>query len=282
MTLSLLIDARNIIYRSVYANLSSNSKNNEIDSQRPHHAVLFLRQLSKILKTVNPTSVHMFWDAPRDDVWRRDIYKGYKDRSTSDYVAGLSTHLAETTAVVKDLLHLLNVRQYEKERMEADDLIYATVTTLNPQKMIIVSSDSDMTQISYKLDNCSIYDPKNGGILPRPSLNPIHLKSLAGDKADSIKGYRGIGPKKSAAILTENRLQQFLATNGYDIFHNNTLLVDLSLCPALEANKEYIRKQLKQPVEFSSRKVSDYIITKKIAGLYQEYLSLINPFRSLV
>jgi 5'-3' exonuclease len=235
------------------------------------------------MNTVRPSSVHVFWDAPRNTVWRRSILPTYKDRTQSTYVEDISEDLAITTNVAKAFLEKMGVRQYERKEMEADDLIYTAVSIMHPRKTVIVSTDSDMIQIPYRYTSSSVFDPKEMKEVPVPSVNPVHLKALIGDKADSIDGYYGIGPKKGQALMeNQAELYEYLAMKGPATFRRNLLLIDLSMCPRLLANSIYVHKKLAQPVEFVKEEIHKLIMTHKVNGLQQEFTDLVLPFKNLV
>lgn len=275
---AMLVDARNAIYRAVYA-----IRSDRRPGEKYHYFTAFLRQMTKWMNSFRPSSVHVFWDAPRSTVWRRLIAPTYKDRSSSNYVEGIAEDLAMTTDVAKLFFKYMNVRQYERKQMEADDLIYAAASVLHPNRSVIVSTDSDMTQIPYRFHSCSVLDPTSMQEVQVPSVNPVYLKAMVGDTADSIKGYYGIGPAKGQALLEDKtKLQDFLKTNGPRVFHTNLLLIDLSLCPRLLANTIYAHKKIAEPVVFSPEDIRKLTLTHKVNGLVQEFSDLILPFKHLV
>lgn len=166
--------------------------------------------------------------------------------------------------------------------MEADDLIYAAACVIHPKPTIIVSTDSDMVQIPYMIYTSKVYDPKKDIEVPIPKHHPALYKSVVGDKADRIPGYKGIGPKKGIRLLDDvEGLQQFLDANGRDIYHRNLLLTDLSLCPKIMSNKLYIQKKIASKVAYDQGKVRDLIKQYKINGLDIEFSELIFPFQKL-
>jgi 5'-3' exonuclease len=224
----------------------------------------------------------MFWDAPRETVWRRHALKTYKDRSSSQYVEGIAEDLALLTSTATEILDHMNVRQYYKKQMEADDLIYALSSVLHPHPSIIVSTDSDMLQIPHSFSSCRVYDPTKREELDPTDINPAVQKALTGDKADSIEGYRGIGPKTSAAMLADlPRLYQFLEEKGASTYRRNLLLIDLSLCPRLLANKLYVQKKLAEPVNFDKEAILELAKQHKISGLLTDFVVLAHPFLQL-
>ena len=141
---SLLIDARNVLYRAVYA-----GKHDTRHEVKYHNFVILLRQIVSWIRRYNPDSVHVFWDAPRKSVWRRKALKTYKDRSKNQYLDDIGEDLAITTKIAGEFFKVMNVRQYSKKEMEADDLIYAAASVMHPSPTVVVSTDSDMVQIPF-------------------------------------------------------------------------------------------------------------------------------------
>lgn len=271
----LLVDARNVIYRSIWAMKADRG------GTKYHCFTTLLRQLTRWMNLFNPSSVHMFWDAPRNTVWRRKILKTYKDRPVNQQ-SDISEELKSLTDVAQEFFTHMNIRQYSKKEMEADDLIYAATSVLHPKESIIISSDSDMIQIPFYFSSSKQYDPGKKITIDVPKINPAVQKAITGDRSDIIDGYNGIGPKKSQ-ILLENHtaLKEFLDTNGSDIFHRNLLLIDLSLCQKLLQNRMYVHKRLSSNTTFSSKDIRELILKHKVNGLMQEYNDLIPPFEHL-
>ncbi len=275
--LALFVDARNVLYRAIYA-----ARSDRQYAVKYHYVVILLRQFVNWMRIHKPSSVHVFWDAPRNTIWRRAALATYKDRSNSQYVEDISEDLAITTTVATELFQSLNVRQYARKQMEADDLIYAAATVIHPQKAIIISTDSDLLQIPFLFNSISVFDPKSSDFAPIPSHHPALMKSIVGDKSDAIDGYYGIGPKKGTMLLENpQHLQEFLDLKGRDIYHRNLLLTDLSLCPRLLANKLYIQRIMAENVTFNKQKVAELIKKYKILGLDSEYANIIPPFSKL-
>ena len=273
----LLVDARNALYRAIYAVKAD--KQHEV---KYHYFTILMRQLNRWVNLYRPDSVHVFWDAPRATVWRRKCLETYKDRSTSQYVEDISEDLKMTTEVAQAFFAAMNVRQYSRKCMEADDLIYAATTVLHPEQSVIVSSDSDMIQIPFTFHSSKQFDPGKKIEVEVPTVNPVWQKALTGDKSDCIDGYYGIGPKKSALLLESHAdLQEFLKIKGMKMFYRNLLLIDLSLCPRLLHNKVYVQRRLAEPVTFCAKTINDLIMKYKVNGLLQEYNDLVSPFQRL-
>lgn len=281
MPMHMMIDARNALYRSIYA-----VKAESIHKGKAAHAAdavtCLMRMFVKWINKYRPTSVHVFWDAPRATVWRRKILPTYKDRTQSDYVENISDDLEIVSKLTNEALSYLNVRQYSKKMMEADDLIYAATTLIHPESSVIVSTDSDMVQIPFFYGNSAVYDPKKDIEVDIPSHNPATLKALVGDKSDTIDGYYGIGPVKGLALVSDRaKLHDFLDANDRKVFLMNQLLIDLSLCPHLLANRMYASKILAAPVAWEKPKFIQMITTHKINGILQELGGILSAFKDL-
>ncbi len=294
-TTHLIIDAKNMLYRAVYSARSDKQfKNSEY-----HPINIVLHILTYYREKFNPEQLHVFWDSPREVTWRRKLsptYKGNRGSHDEKIVNGL-INLTEVSIM---LFNNMGIRQYYRSMMEADDLIYA-FCKLNPKESsVIVSSDSDLTQISYCFKNVSVYHPskKRDKIEPRPKNDPVIQKCLIGDKSDNIAGYHRVG-KITASRLTENteKLHEFFLSEkaivqdrssgqrvlvGPKRFLENLQLIDLSLCPYLLDNLEYVLGKQFKPVKFDLKAVRNLISKYKLRGVTADIPRYISPFKKLV
>lgn len=272
--LHLLIDGRNCAYRSIYAN----------QDHKYHSFVVMLRFIKGWINQFKPSEVHIFWDAPRHTVWRRQILEEYKERDTHKQLPGRNVvdELAAVQAAARDLFNVMNVRQYSRKSQEADDLIYAACRNLYPQEVIVVSSDGDFTQIPYYMPNAKLWEPRKGKWVETPKFNPVIQKCLAGDNSDKIDGYDGIGPVHSTRMAGDAKeLSEFLAKNERVTYLRNMMLIDLALCPHLLANQMYVAKKLVTPIQFDKKEIIRLMGVHKLNGLFQEYEKICLPFRDL-
>jgi hypothetical protein len=108
------------------------------------------------------------------------------------------------------------------------------------------------------------------------------MKSVVGDTADTIPGYKGIGPVNGAKMCADPQvLNDYL--NLYDryIFKRNMVLVDLSLCPSLPANRFYVMKKMAKPVVYDEKAIRELVLKHKVNGIDQEFNNIIRPFGKL-
>lgn len=281
---ALFIDSKNAMYRAVYAIKSQQERAKYSGKvvQPSHSIVVLLRQITGWIREFKPTSVHLFYDAPRASVWRRKILESYKDRSSSQYIEDISEDLEKCITISKELFQFLNVRQYFRESMEADDLIFAAAAIRHPARTVIISTDSDMVQIPYMFNSCEVYNPSLGKVVEVPDINPAISKALIGDKSDNIKGYHGIGPKKGEVILEDGKkLQDFFEFKGNSTFKQNLLLTDLMLNPKLLSNKLYALRESSSDIKYDTKAILEIAKSHQINSIQSDFVDLIYPFEKL-
>jgi 5'-3' exonuclease len=271
----MIIDIKNALYRSIYAYRMQNGKHSPIK--------ILLGQLKEWTEIISPSSIHIAWDATRKKVWRRNILETYKDRDNNTYIVDLKEIMNETTVVCRDFFACMGYRQYFRPTMEADDLIYALSYTLHPQPVTIISNDSDLTQIPYRMNNVTIYDPANRKYAEMPKLDPVMMKSLSGDKSDNIDGYWKIGPVNAEKLSSDSKkLHEFFESRGIETYQKNLRLVDLSLNPELLENRIYVSKVLAKSVVYDENIVKETMKKHNVANLITEYHSLIDIYSKLI
>ncbi len=273
----LLVDGRNLMYRAIFANKSPNSRDNH------HHFTVMVSLMWGWIDRFKPEAVNVFWDAPRETVWRKKIFENYKNRDDKDYYIDIREDLIYTQAAAQDILQHMGVLQFSRPHMEADDLIYAAARVLAPKQVYIISSDSDYTQVAFRMPHVRLFDPLKNKFIDPPDFDPAVQKALAGDKADKINGYEGIGPKKSAklaASLTDRH--QFLIERGAKLFIRNLLLIDLSLCPDLLKNILYVQDALTVVPKFDKEMIFSEAKKHQVNGLVADYSRSVLPFKLML
>jgi len=291
----MLVDGKNAIYRAIFAGYYDQ----KFRQTGYDYFVIMVRFISNYITLFNPDCVHIFWDSPRDSVWRRELYPAYKDHRAEKYKdldIDIKAQLARQTKLSILVFNQLNCRQYFKMCMEADDLIYA-FCSLYGDKTVIVSSDQDFRQITRKMGHVSLYNPLSKGqqVDPRPTCDIVIKKSLMGDKSDNISGYYNIGDKRST-VLAENRdkRNEFFDSHkaiaekggapvGDQIFRLNRRLIDLSWCPYIADNCEYVEEKQLGDLKFDIHKIESIISSERIRGLSADlprYTKLYKNLRS--
>jgi 5'-3' exonuclease len=291
---NLLIDGKNSLYRSVFAGF--------VDprfKQLGHdYFLIFLRFINNYINKFRPKSVHIFWDAKRS--WRKTIYHEYKAQRKDQYIDrgfDVPAELRRQMIIAIETLRYLNVRQYFNHNQEADDLIYAFIKNNINAESIILSGDGDFKQITFRHSHIKIYNPlsKKLGFEDTPSLDPILVKALTGDKSDNIGGYYGVGKVKVKPLILDEKIRaEFFASDkafimqdgqkqlvGDTIFERNKQIIDLGMNPHLQENVDYITSQQLVPISFNIGIVKSVIFKYKLRGLMADIDNLSLPFKNL-
>ena len=113
--------------------------------------------------------------------------------------------------LIKSILEELCIRQYEYENTEGDDLIaYYVKNKKENEKIVIVSSDKDLTQLIS--DTVIIYNPRIKDYITKDNSiekigitheNVVLEKILCGDASDNIKGVKGMGETTLIKLFPE-------------------------------------------------------------------------------
>ncbi len=201
-----LIDGSSILYRAFYALPHFVTKNNE-----PTGALYgFLRMLLRVLKDEKPQYLAVAFDR-RAPTKRKRQYKEYKAQRPP-----MPDELSPQFGTIHELLEALNIKVYEMDGYEADDII-GTIAKASEKKgieTIIISGDMDLTQlISPKIKvkvtkkGVTTIEELDGKKLKEklgiyPNQIPDY-KALCGDPSDNIPGVPGIGPKTAAMLLSK-------------------------------------------------------------------------------
>ena len=103
--------------------------------------------------------------------------------------------------ILQDILEELCIRQYEFDDVEGDDIVSYYVKHKKPnEKVVIMSSDKDMTQLIS--DTVVIWNPRMDKFVTASNSvellgitheNVVLEKILCGDVSDNIKGVKGLG-----------------------------------------------------------------------------------------
>lgn len=281
----LLIDGKNTAYRALYAARG----NQEFQNAGQHPFVVWLRFAHVWYEKFKPVAIHVFWDCPKNDVWRKKILNEYKDNrdGSPHYSDDVYQDMNRIINAAQAILPCVNIRQYERPGQECDDLIYSMCRILTPprsdmRKVIIISSDSDFVQVQWSMPHVVVYEPRKGVFVDTPEVNPVITKALAGDESDNVDGYRGIGPVKSKQLADNlGKLVEFLDVTGDQKFKRNMALIDMSLNPMRLNNELYLIRAMQQLICFDKTAIQDAINKYKILGLMADYTRLMLPFKNL-
>jgi DNA polymerase I len=195
-----LIDGSAYIYRAYHA-ISPLSTSGGL----PTHAVFgFVNMVHRLLREKEPQYIAVAFDS-RGPVFRNQLYDLYKANRPP-----MPDDLAVQIPYIKSFIAACNIPSFEKEDVEADDII-ATASRLLSEKghrIIIVSSDKDLMQLVG--EQIVMWDPMrdkffdSDEVRKKYNVGPdrlLDLFALMGDSSDNVPGVAGIGPKTAEKLI---------------------------------------------------------------------------------
>ncbi|MFD1851092.1 DNA polymerase I [Oceanobacillus bengalensis] len=201
-----LIDGNSIIYRAFFALPLLNN-----DKGVYTNAVYgFTTMLLRILEEEKPTHLLVAFDAGKT-TFRHKTFKEYKGGRQKT-----PPELSEQFPVLKELLDAFDIKHYQLEQYEADDIIGTLSKEGNEEgvEVTVISGDKDMLQLVS--DNVTVSVTRKGisevekytptYLKEKMEITPeqiIDLKALMGDKSDNIPGVPGVGEKTATKLLKQ-------------------------------------------------------------------------------
>lgn len=202
----ILIDGNSIAYRAFFALPLLNN-----DKGVYTNAVYgFTTMLMRLLEQEKPTHIMVAFDAGKT-TFRHETYKEYKGGRQKT-----PPELSEQFPLLRQLLDALQIKHYELENYEADDIIGTLSKRANEKdwEVQVISGDKDMLQLVSEnvkvkvtkkgISDVATYTPSS--LKEEMEITPeqvIELKALMGDKSDNIPGVPGVGQKTAAKLLKQ-------------------------------------------------------------------------------
>ncbi len=205
----LLIDGNSIMNRGYFA------LPKELTNSRGVHtnALLgFLNIFYKIYDEEKPTHVAVAFDV-HEPTFRHKMFADYKGTRK-----GMDDELREQFPIIKDLLHLMGIKTFERGGYEADDIIGTLSVEADKEgyQVTVLSGDRDLLQLATervliripktKAGKTTVEDYYASGVKELYGVTPeefIEMKGLMGDTSDNIPGVPGIGPKTAEKIISQ-------------------------------------------------------------------------------
>jgi len=203
----ILIDGNSLSFRAFYALPLLQNK----AGIHTNAVYGFAMLLEKIIKEEQPTHFLVAFDAGKT-TFRHEQYSEYKGGRQKT-----PPELSEQFPYIRQLLDAYQIKRYELDNYEADDIIGTLSKQADNEKFetIIVTGDRDLTQLAT--DNVTIYYTKKGvtdvdhytpefiaekydGLVPNQIVD---MKGLMGDTSDNIPGVAGVGEKTAIKLLKQ-------------------------------------------------------------------------------
>ena len=202
----LLLDGNSLAYRAFFA-LPLLTNDAGIHTNATYG---FTMMLQKIVEEEQPTKMLVAFDAGKT-TFRHESFEDYKGGRQKT-----PPELSEQFPYIRKLIDAYQIKRYELEMYEADDIIGTLAKNASSEMdVIIVSGDKDLTQLAS--EHVTVYVTRKGitdiekytpaHIEEKYGLTPeqiIDMKGLMGDSSDNIPGVPGIGEKTAIKLLKEH------------------------------------------------------------------------------
>ncbi len=211
----LIIDSNSIINRAFYGVRYLSAKDGT-----PTNAIYgFLNTIFKLIEEVSPDYICTAYDL-KAPTFRHKMYDGYKAQR-KPMPDGLKVQMP----ISKEILKAMNIKSFELEGYEADDII-GTVSKICDEQGIecyIATGDKDDLQLATDktkviltvtksgVNETTYYDDK--AVIERYHVTPkefIDIKALMGDASDNIPGVPGIGEKTATTLIEQFKSIEYI------------------------------------------------------------------------
>ena len=204
-----VIDGNSILNRAFYGIMGSKMLMTN-DGTYTNAVYGFLAIMFKMLEDENPEYLAIAFDV-KVPTKRHELYSDYKGTRH-----GMPDELKAQMPLIKEVLNAMNIKIYEKEGYEADDILgtLAKFGEENDLEVKLLTGDRDSFQLASNKTTIMIPHTKQGktetdyydrdkvfevyGVEPKQM---IEVKGLMGDSSDNIPGVAGIGEKTALSLI---------------------------------------------------------------------------------
>lgn len=202
----MIIDGNSLLHRAFYALPPLTT----VDGLYTNGVYGFMTMFYRVTDEYRPDYITVVFDK-KGPTFRHKEYEEYKAGRIKT-----PSELSVQFPILKEVLDALNIKRYELDGFEADDLA-GTLTKLAEEKgleVIALTGDKDYLQLAS--DKTKVLLTKKGisemdvfdydAVVDTYELTPtqfIDLKGLMGDKSDNIPGVPGVGEKTGIKLLKQ-------------------------------------------------------------------------------
>lgn len=277
-----VIDGSNYLFRAYYAIRElSNSKG------FPTNAIYgFTNMLIKLLRDKKPDYVAVAFDV-HGPTFRHEAYEEYKATRKE-----MPDALIPQIPRVKEIIRAFSIPIFEKQGLEADDIIgtAAVMAAGEGMEVIIASGDKDMMQlvsptvVMFDAMKEKTYDI--AAVKERFGVEPaqvVDILGLMGDVSDNIPGVPGIGPKGAQRLIEQFGSVEAILAHPEKIHNEKTRNAIIQNAERALLSRDLARIRTDAVFDFSleecRRREPD---REKLAGYFREFefSSLMQEFKA--
>jgi len=270
----LLIDGNSIMNRAYYGlPLLTDTKG------RYTNAVFgFLNIMLKTIDSEKPTHLMIAFDT-KAPTFRHEVYKEYKGNRS-----GMPDELREQMPLIKEVLKTMHIPTYEKEGIEADDILGTLSLSFEKEgEVTVLSGDRDLLQLAGERTKISIPRTKGGktttehyfkkDFIETYGFTPtqfIDVKGMMGDSSDNIPGIPGVGEKTAHKFIVKYESLEGLYEHVDELPGKTKINVSENRELAfLSRDLATIKRDCDIPMSLDSLAIKNYL-NEKAYGLFKE------------
>ncbi len=233
-----IVDGYGQIYRSYFAFLTNPLKDR--DGNNVSAVFGFFNTVMMLVRQYKPEYLVVAMDS-RGKTFRHEMYDQYKanrDKTPDD--------LHAQVPVIDDFLDRMHIPHYERQGMEADDIIATIARKASKEGLetVMVTGDKDLLQL-VRDDVFALRPPRKGEkeyrLCGKPEVEEIFgvrpdqivdYLTILGDASDNVPGINGIGEKGAVKLLSEYQ--------SLDNVYDNIDKMSKGIQAKLEAARDHI------------------------------------------
>lgn len=192
----------------------------------------FFRSLKPLVDQFKPTRVYFTLEGhPKK---RHEMLPTYKANRVVDQTTEegkekyktLEDFHRQAGVIVDTMAQFFPISVMRHPDYEADDLVYNVIkNATSAVEFVVVSSDSDFTQLLQEFPNVKLYNPIAKAFVQAPEYDYVTWKALRGDGSDNIPGIPGVGDKTAEQVLDDEDTLRKLLTEHKEVFERNVELI---------------------------------------------------------
>ncbi len=204
-----IVDGYGQIYRSYFAFLTNPLKDREGNNVSAVFG--FFNTLMMLVRQHKPEYLVVAMDS-RGKTFRHEMYDQYKanrDKTPED--------LHSQVPIIEDFLERMHIPHYQRQGMEADDIIATIARKASKENLetVMVTGDKDLLQL-VREDVFALRPPRKGEkeyrLCGKPEVEElfgvrpdqiVDYLTILGDSSDNVPGINGIGEKGAVKLLSE-------------------------------------------------------------------------------
>jgi 5'-3' exonuclease len=202
----------------------------------------FFKNLRATVETFKPEKI--FFVLEGRPKFRYELYPEYKANrivKTAEDVQeeNQNSLFYEQVQLATKILRFFPVTIVRAQDYECDDVIATLVRDMSGENVVILSSDSDFTQLlQEKIEGLRVYNPIKKEFLEAPNYHYVAWKCLFGDKSDNIRGFMG-NKTAQKTVLNPKKFKEFMdVEENRSLFNINKQLIELRSVPYEELEVE--------------------------------------------